>query len=356
MSKQASDAFNSSTRVLVTGGSGFLGGHIVRQLLDDAAITVAIVSRHPKLPADITHHSRISIHAADVSVPAQINAVFEAVKPHAIIHTASPTYLDTTTALVKANIDGTRALLQASKECSDTRAFVFTSSHTAVVPTQKPLSEDDAELYTETNSPNAYAMSKAVAERIVIAANSSELRTSAIRMPSIWGQNDPNFVPQLVASIRKKEHKMQVGSNTKLFEFLYIDKAAEAHILAMRSLLDPESSGAAGEAFFISDGKPYPFFDFSRKFYAAGGHPVAPEEVTTIPLGAMQVMASTVEWAYWVFTLGYMKPTLRRVSIDQLDTGCCWSLEKAKKTLGYEPVADQDDAIKETMAWAMANL
>ncbi|KAJ4263391.1 erg26, C-3 sterol dehydrogenase [Fusarium torreyae] len=356
MPRQASDTSNPLTRVLVTGGSGFLGGHIVRQLLDDATTTVAIVSRHPKMPVGDTHQSRISIHVADLTTPSQIKAVFEDVKPHAIIHTASPTYLDTTTALVKTNIEGTRALLQASIECSDTRAFVFTSSHTAVMPTQKPLSEDDSELYTENNSPNAYAMSKAVAERMVIAANSPELRTSAIRMPSIWGENDPNFVPQLVASIRKKEHKMQVGNNTKVFEFLYIKKAAEAHILAMRSLLNPESSVAAGEAFFISDGKPHPFFDFSRKFYAAGGHPVAPKEVTTIPLGVMQAMASTVEWAYWIFTLGTIQPGLRRVSIDQLDTGCCWSLEKAKTKLGYEPIVDQDDAIKQTMTWAMANL
>ena len=149
---------------------------------------------------------------------------------------------------------------------------------------------------------------------------------------------------------------MQVGNNAKVFDFLYIKKAAEAHILAMRSLLDPEPSAAAGETFFISDGKPHPFFDFSRKFYAAGGHPVAPEEVTTIPLGAMRAMASTVEWAYWIFTLGTIKPGLRRVSIDQLDTGCCWSLEKAKTKLGYEPVVDQDAAIKQTMTWAMASL
>jgi sterol-4alpha-carboxylate 3-dehydrogenase (decarboxylating) len=341
-------------RVLVTGGSGFLGGHIVRQLLDDAETTVAIVSRHPKMPANVSDDSCVSLHTADLTIPNQIEQVFEKFKPHAVIHTASPSYLDTHANLVKANVDGTKALLKTALACADTRAFVFTSSDSAVIPTQEPLSEDDAVLYDETNAPNAYAMSKAVAERLVLASNSEELRTSAIRIPAIYGEYDTNFVPQLVQSIRRKEHKMQVGNDSKVFEFLYVKKAAEAHILAMKALLHPERRDkAGGPAFFISDGKPQKFFDFSRKFYAAAGHPVALEEVTTIPFFMMQAMASTAEWVYWVLTLGYIKPGMRRTAIDHLDSGCCWSLEKAKRALGYEPVEDQDEAIRKTMEWAM---
>ncbi|KAM0342113.1 hypothetical protein ACHAPU_009727 [Fusarium lateritium] len=55
---------------------------------------------------------------------------------------------------------------------------------------------------------------------------------------------------------------MQVGNDTKLFEVLYVNKAAEAHILAIHALLNPVSSDkAGGEAFFVSDGRPQPFFD-----------------------------------------------------------------------------------------------
>ncbi|EXA51479.1 hypothetical protein FOVG_00105 [Fusarium oxysporum f. sp. pisi HDV247] len=347
----------SPKRVLVTGGSGFLGGHVVRQLLKDAVTTVAIVSRHPKMPVDVADESHVSLQAADLTVPSQIEQVFEAFKPHAVIHTASPSYLDTPANLMKANIDGTKALLKAASACADTDVFVFTSSDSAVIPTQEPLSEENAVLYDETNAPNAYAMSKAAAERLVIASNSELLRTAAIRIPATYGEYDTNFVPQLVQSIRRKEHNMQVGNDTKVFEFLYVKKAAEAHILAMKALLDLETRDkAGGEAFFISDGKPQKFFDFSRKFYAAAGHPVALEEVTKIPFFVMQAMASTAEWVYWVLTLGYIKPGMRRTAIDHLDSGCCWSLDKTKRILGYEPVADQDEAIRKTMEWAMKTL
>ncbi|KAG5744847.1 hypothetical protein H9Q70_012462 [Fusarium xylarioides] len=347
----------SRKRVLVTGGSGFLGGHVVRQLLEDAETTVAIISRHPKMPADVTDESRVSFHAADLTVPSQIELVFETFKPHAIIHTASPSYIDTPANLIKANIDGTKALLKAASACADTRAFVFTSSDSAVIPSQEPLSEVDSVLYDETNAPNAYAMSKAAAERLVIASNSEQLWTAAIRIPATYGEYDMNFVRQLVQSIRRKEHKMQVGNDTKVFEFLYVKKAAEAHILVMKALLDPEMrETAGGQAFFISDGKPQKFFDFSRKCYAAVGHPVELKEVTKIPFFVMQVMASTAEWVYWVMTLGYIKPGMRRTAIDHLESGCCWSLDKARRVLGYEPVADQDEAIRKAIEWGMKAL
>ncbi|KAF5251252.1 hypothetical protein FANTH_3687 [Fusarium anthophilum] len=347
----------SPKRVLVTGGSGFLGGHVVRQLLDDTHTTVAIVSRHPKMPADVADESRVSLHAADLTIPSQIERVFETFKPHAVIHTASPSYIDTPANLIKANIDGTKALLEAALACADTRAFVFTSSDSAVIPTQEPLSEENSVLYDETNAPNAYALSKAAAERLVIASNSEQLWTAAMRIPATYGEYDMNFVRQLVQSIRRKEHKMQVGSDTKIFEFLYVKKAAEAHILAMKALLDLEMrEKAGGQAFFISDGRPQKFFDFSRKLYAAAGYPVTLEEVTKIPFLVMQAMASTAEWIYWIMTLGYVKPAMRRTAIDHLDSGCCWSLDKAKRVLGYEPVADQDEAIKKSMEWGIKAL
>ncbi|KAF5609108.1 C-3 sterol dehydrogenase (C-4 decarboxylase) [Fusarium subglutinans] len=347
----------SSKRVLVTGGSGFLGGHVVRQLLSDTGTTVAIVSRHPKMPGDVADESRVSLHAADLTVPSQIEQVFKTFKPYAVIHAASPSYIDTPANLIKANIDGTKALLEAALACANTRAFVFTSSDSAVIPTQEPLSEENSVLYDETNAPNAYAMSKAAAERLAIASNSGQLWTAAIRIPATYGEYDMNFVRQLVQSIRRKEHKMQVGNDTKIFEFLYVKKAAAAHILAMKALLDLEMrEKAGGQVFFISDGRPQKFFDFSRKLYAAAEYPVALEEVTKIPFFMMQAMASTAEWVYWIMTLGYIKPGMRRTAIDHLDSGCCWSLDKAKRVLGYEPVADQDEAIKKTMEWALKAL
>jgi sterol-4alpha-carboxylate 3-dehydrogenase (decarboxylating) len=345
-------------RVLVTGGSGFLGAHIVARLLDEGATNVGILSRKPRpLPVDEHLQQCLSYHAADVADEASVSAIFSDFKPHAVIHTAAPHHNDDAAAHQHATVDGTRVLLACASSCPDTRAFVYTSSDSAVVPTQTPLGEEEAQLYTDSHYPNPYARAKALADSATLAASSAALATAVIRIPVIYGENDTNFIPQLLASVRKNEHKMQVGQNKKVFEFLYTAKAAEAHVLALRALLDPANTcRVAGEAFFVSDGCPQPFFDFARKCYAAAGSPVAPSQVTVIPLAALQAAASTGEWAYYVFTLGFKQPTLRRDNIDHLDRGACWNIDKAKQRLGYEPVADQDEAIKRSMDWATANL
>jgi sterol-4alpha-carboxylate 3-dehydrogenase (decarboxylating) len=340
-------------RVLVTGGGGFLGAHIVEQLLIDSDTLVAITSRNPRAPLE---HDRLSYHAADIASAEQVQAVFSRFKPQVVIHTASPQSTATAASLIRTNIEGTKVLLQCAKSCSETRAFIYTSSDSAVEPTQTPLTEDKAKLYDEKHYVNPYGMTKAVADTAVQAANCTELQTAVIRLPSIYGERDTNFVPQLVSSVRKEEHRMQIGQNKKSFEFVYVAKAAEAHILAARALLNPKTAvSVAGEAFFISDGRPEPFFNFARRCYAAIGHSVAPNEATIIPMLLMQFMASATEWAYYIFTLGTTKPTLQRRSIDHLDKGCCWSIDKARKRLGYEPVKDQDAAMKRSMEWAVAH-
>lgn len=236
----------------------------------------------------------------------------------------------------------------------ETVAFVYTSSDSVVEPSEEPLTEDRAKLYDENHRSNPYAMSKAVADTAVQASNYNKLRTAVIRVLGIYGERDNNLMPQLVSSMRRNEHKMQLGQNKKLFEFIYVAKAAEAHILAARALLDPDATaGVAGEAFFVSDGRPEPFFNFVRRCYAAMGSPVEMSEVTVIPMMAMQVMASVAEWAYSIFTLGTVTPKLRRQNMDYLDKSGCWSIEKAKSRFGYEPVDDQDAAIKRSMKWAV---
>jgi sterol-4alpha-carboxylate 3-dehydrogenase (decarboxylating) len=167
-------------------------------------------------------------------------------------------------------------------------------------------------------------MSKAVADAAVQAANGDDLFTAVIRLPILYGKRGNNFMPQLVASVRKKEHKMEIDQNKKVFEFLYIDEAAKVHILAARALVNPEiATGVTGESFFISDGRPELFFDFARKCYAATGLPVTSSKVTVMPIAAMQLMAFAGEWAYTILTLGAKLPALRRDSIDHLDKGCC---------------------------------
>ncbi|KAF2179526.1 hypothetical protein K469DRAFT_301053 [Zopfia rhizophila CBS 207.26] len=114
---------------------------------------------------------------------------------------------------------------------------------------------------------------------------------------------------------------MQIGSNDKMFEFVYVISAASTHILVTRALV-LTVQGADGESYFVTDVSPQPFFDFFRKCYAAVGHPVAPEEVKALPFWLVRIMASVGEWAYWIFMVGMVNLKLRKQKIEHLDSRC----------------------------------
>lgn len=157
--------------VLVVGGCGFLGWHIVDQLLNfpsetdaSAALPVpkddprfeypSLRSRYPAYKAKVavvdlrTAHNRLpgaEYHDGDITSVDSMLAVFRAVKPDMVIHTASPSMLEGNKPLLhKVNVDGTKTLLEVAggahgdwgKKC---KAFVYTSSSSVVHDTQSNL-------------------------------------------------------------------------------------------------------------------------------------------------------------------------------------------------------------------------
>ena len=348
--------------VLVTGGGGFLGSHIIRLLVKEPGCKIHSASRDPKSHPD--QEPTVVYESADIANETQVEALFKRTQPQVVIHTTSPHPLAPQAMQERVNVQGTKILLKHAAACANTRAFIFTGSDSGMFPQQDPITEEQARLYTATDHARPYGKTKGIADAMVLAANGPELRTVSLRVPGMYGTYDyKGMLPQLLNAVRKGEHKMQIGDNKRVFEVLEVRKAAEAHILAAKALLRRENSPTAvpkvdGEAIFISDGHAIPYWDFFRKCYAAAGAPVKPEEIKVIPLGVMQIMASIVEWFFAIFTLGYKTPEMRRQNIDHFERGCNWSLGKAKERLGYEPLteAEQDEAVKQMMEWGLTKL
>ena len=76
--------------------------------------------------------------------------------------------------------------------------------------------------------------------------------------------------------VRNRQTAFQVGDNSNLWDFTYVDNLAQAHVLAAENLLTPETEveheTAAGQAFMITNGQPVYFWDFARACWAAFGH------------------------------------------------------------------------------------
>ena len=86
----------------------------------------------------------------------------------------------------------------------------------------------------------------------------------------IWGPGDHHIIPRLVA--RSKAGKLrQIGHEDKLIDTVYVDNAAEAHLLAGDHL--EYGSACAGKAYFITQDEPRPCWELINQFLAAAGAP-----------------------------------------------------------------------------------
>ncbi len=344
--------------VLVIGGCGFLGHQIVTLLTKEPDCTVFAVSRNPGQP----RIADVSYFACDITDINSLRSLLAELQPRIIINTASPLFYEDKVdkaLLHQVNVVGTQNLLEVAKTTQSVKALIQTSTSSVHAGSEFRFIKEEAPLLDSSSKSNQYAITKALADTMVLKANSPELRTLCLRPPVIYGERDGQLIPGSLAVLRDKKTHLQLGDNTNLYDSIYVGNAAMAHVMAAKALLMTDASGLKvdGEAFFITDDAPIPFWDFQRKIWAAAGHDISLDKVYVIPAWMGMAMATMVEYLFWIFTLGQKLPpkTLRREVLRYTTTNRTFSIEKAKKRLGYRPSIDTDEGIKRGVEWALQN-
>lgn len=355
MTVMASEPLGS---VLVVGGCGFLGYEIVSMFVNEPNCSVFVLSRNPGQP----RVAGVSYYACDITDIDSLRPLFLEIRPRIVLHTASPVfYADKVdnTLLHQINVVGTQNLLDVSKATQSVKAFVYTSSSSVHAGSEFHLIAEEAPLLDRSSKSNEYAITKALADTMVLRANCQELRTLCLRPPVIYGERDGQSIPGALAVLRDKKTHIQLGDNTNFYDSIYVGNAASAHITAAKALLvngGPDLK-VDGEAFFVTDDAPMPFWDFQRKIWAAAGDKTPLAKVYVIPSWAGMAMATMVEHLFWICTLGQKLPpkTMRRDVLRYAITNRTFCIEKAKGRLGYKPVFDTDEGVKRGVEWALRN-
>ncbi|MFD0662146.1 NAD-dependent epimerase/dehydratase family protein [Thermocatellispora tengchongensis] len=229
-------------KVLVTGGGGFLGLAVCRRLAARGDTVRSLQRRrHTELDA-----LGVTQHLADIRDRAAVRAAAEGCE--VVVHCAAKAgaygperdYWET-------NVDGTRSVLDA---CAHTGARLVHTSSPSVVHDGRDLEGVDESAPYARGFTAPYPRTKAAAERLVLAA-AGTVPAVALRPHLIWGPGDPHFLPRLVAN----RHRLWlIGGRDKTIDTVYIDNAADAHVLALDRL--GPGSPLCGRAYFITQGSP----------------------------------------------------------------------------------------------------
>jgi nucleoside-diphosphate-sugar epimerase len=214
-------------KILVTGGGGFLGQAICRQLVARGHVVRSMNRQHyPALDAIGVVQRSADIASLDLVIEAAAGV-------DAIIHSAGRVgawgrvedYYET-------NVRGTDNVLAAC-ELNGIDKLVLTSSP-SVVHDGADLEGVDESVPYATHFSSAYAQTKALAEQRVLAANSAQLATVALRPHFVWGPGDPNLLPRILGRARRGQLRL-IGDVAKKVDTVYVDNAAEAHVLAVKN-------------------------------------------------------------------------------------------------------------------------
>ena len=354
-------ALKSFGSVLVTGGCGFLGHHIVSQLLENYDAEVSVID----LRTDIHRVPSATYYDADITSESAVKSVLAKVKPTVIIHTASPNFVSdegkNKALYKKVNVEGTQNLIDRAGEIGCVKAFVYTSSSSVIHDSISPLVNAD-ERWPTLRAPlqrEYYSETKAMAEEIALTSNRkyTNMLTIAIRPAGIFGEGDTQVVPGLLKAYYGNKTKFQLGDNMNLYDFTYVGNVAYAHILAAIALLNTHAlptkpldhEKVDGEAFIITNGTPIYFWDFARLVWRAAGDQTDLSQVWVIGKDVGLQLASMMEWLFWF--AGGRKPALSWKAFNYSTMTRYFNIDKAKTMLGYKPQVDMEEGVFRTVRY-----
>ncbi len=321
---------NNNPDILVTGGGGFLGKAIIRQLI---ARNEKVCSFSRQFYPELEKMGVVQIQG-DIADKVSVENACKGME--SVFHVAAkPGVWGDYDEYYRANVVGTENVIAACFEHKVSR-LIYTSSPSVVFNGKDMEGVNESVPYPETYHAH-YPKTKAIAEKLVIAAAKKGLKTIILRPHLIWGPGDNHLVPRILA---KAKRLRKIGDGRNLVDTIYIDNAAHAHILAADKLIsNPELSG---KIYFISQDEPIALWDMVNAILEAGG--LAPVKGSVSPTIAKWV-GTIIEGIYRLFHLPG-EPPMTRFMAEELATAHWFDIRAAKQDLGYVPLISTQEGLK----------
>ena len=317
--------------VLVTGGGGFLGKAVCKELLQYGYKVRSLArSSYPEL-----ERWGVECLRGDITKKSDVEKAVRGVD--GIIHTAALAGIWGKKEWYESvNIGGTQNLI-AALESEKTNGehkpcMIFTSSPSVVFNGESLLGGDENLPYARKDYA-PYPATKRDSEKMFIrSCMEKKIEGVALRPHLIWGPDDPHFIPGILK--RAAKGKMPwVGPPGLKVDTIFVDNAARAHRMALEALW--EGKGISGRAYFLGQESPQDSWGFlTRLAGAAGFHGFTQKK---IPMRFALIIGGLFELIYRA--MGWMdkEPPLTRFLVMQMGTSHYFSHAAAKRDFGWEP-------------------
>jgi len=316
-------------RIALTGATGYTGGRLLQTLIsrgDEVSILVRKTAR-ASLPA-----RRVRIVEGDLSNPGTLATLVEGAS--AVVHVAAVyrTAGHPDSYYREVNVGGTERLLEASA-----RQGVGRFVHTSTVGVHGHVANPPADETSPLAPGDVYQQTKAEAETLALSFGRSRgLPVAVVRPGAIYGPGETRLL-KLFRAIARGRYAV-VGSGRPFYHPVYIDDLVSGFLLAL------DHPRAAGEAFIIAGPRYVSQSELAELIARHTGGRVLPFHVPAWPLRAAGALCEAI-----FVPLGF-EPPLHRRRVDFWTKSRAFSIEKARRVLGFEPRVDIDDGIARTAA------
>ncbi|MEA3335982.1 MAG: NAD(P)-dependent oxidoreductase [Chloroflexota bacterium] len=318
-------------RVLITGITGFIGGHLAERLLSDGFELRGLV-REPASAGWLAQQGA-DLCQGDLR---QLSSLKKAVQDcdivlHAAAWTGEPGLSGTQAWLI--NVVATRHLLEAARQ-SGVQQFIYFSSVAVYGINRSAVIDEGASIFPVGQ---LYPDSKIAAETLVRYAQTQGLQTTIIRPASTYGPRGVAWSVRPIESI-KSGRLVLLGKDAGLVNTGYIDNVVDGVSLAMNN------PSAFGETFNLCDGTVVTY----REFYLRYARMLGKQGLPTMPAWLARG-AATAPGRFLRGLLGRQVPG--PWSVHFRFNPSRFSVEKAQRVLGYQPMIDFETGMRHTEEW-----
>jgi len=319
-------------KILVTGGTGFTGKALVKQLVEDGHEIISLDNKE-HLKTEEEKEWGVKLIFGSITDPDVIEEAIEGVD---VVHHLAAAFreMDVPESYYDdVNVGGTKKILEAALK-HNVKKFIYCST----CGVHGNIDNPPADEYSPIQPADYYQKTKYEAEPIVDEYYKKGLNTVIIRPTAIYGPGDPERFFMIFKNVNKGHFPM-FGNGKTLYHPVYIDNLIDGFILAM------EKESAIGKTYLIADEN---YVEIEELVREVGKALKVDVKIDHYPIGPLIAAGHIFETLYKPF---HKIPPIFPRRVDWFRQNRAFNIERAINDLGYQPKIDLREGLIRTANW-----